>query len=214
MKKLLIVDDHEAVGVGTKAIIEQLENIDISLASTESEIEAVLRSSTFDLVLMDMHLPGKNGLEWMKEIKAKHPETRVIMYTGLDVESHFNLCVDMGADGVISKNSSSEQIRLAVQSAFQGYILMPLELMKKIRVYRNGANEAAETTALTDREQQILIEVVKGTTNLEIAELLFLSQRSVERDLSSIYRKLRVASRVEAVEKALKEKLVPEIIIK
>lgn len=214
MTNLLIVDDHVAVGIGTKAIINEIEAVNVTLASTKTEISNILQTQYFDLVLMDIHLPGKNGLEWVKEIKANSPKTKVIMYTGLDVESHFNLCLEMGADGIVSKNSSSDQIKLAVQSALHGHILMPLELVKKIRVTQVAANNAEERVVLTEREQQVLIEVAKGTTNLQIAEMLFLSQRSVERELSSIYKKLGVASRIEAVEKGVKEGLIPEIIIK
>lgn len=214
MTNVLIVDDHIAVGIGTKAIINELEAVNVTLASTNTEISNILQTQYFDLVLMDIHLPGKNGLEWMKEIKIKSPQTKVIMYTGLDVESHFNLCLEMGADGIVSKNSSSDQIKLAVQSALHGHILMPLELVKKIRVTQVVADNAEERVVLTEREQQVLIEVAKGTTNFQIAEMLFLSQRSVERELSSIYKKLGVASRIEAVEKGVKEGLIPEIIIK
>ncbi|WP_026562224.1 response regulator transcription factor [Bacillus sp. J37] len=214
MTNLLIVDDHVAVGIGTKAIINELEAVNVTLASTKTELSNILQTQYFDLVLMDIHLPGKNGLEWMKEIKTKSPKTKVIMYTGLDVESHFNLCLEMGADGIVSKNSSSDQIKLAVQSALHGHILVPLELVKKIRVTQVTANNAEERVVLTEREQQVLIEVAKGTTNFQIAEMLFLSQRSVERELSSIYKKLGVASRIEAVEKGVKEGLIPEIIIR
>ncbi|MGQ4668660.1 response regulator [Metabacillus halosaccharovorans] len=214
MTNVLIVDDHIAVGIGTKAIINELEAVNVTLASTKTELSNILQTQYFDLVLMDIHLPGKNGLEWMKEIKTKSPKTKVIMYTGLDVESHFNLCLEMGADGIVSKNSSSDQIKLAVQSALHGHILMPLELVKKIRVTQVVADNAEERVVLTEREQQVLIEVAKGTTNFQIAEMLFLSQRSVERELSSIYKKLGVASRIEAVEKGVKEGLIPEIIIK
>ncbi|MCV9886190.1 response regulator transcription factor [Metabacillus halosaccharovorans] len=214
MTNVLIVDDHIAVGIGTKAIINELEGVNVTLASTKAELSNILQTQYFDLVLMDIHLPGKNGLEWMKEIKTKSPKTKVIMYTGLDVESHFNLCLEMGADGIVSKNSSSDQIKLAVQSALNGHILMPLELVKKIRVTQVVVDNAEERVVLTEREQQVLIEVAKGTTNFQIAEMLFLSQRSVERELSSIYKKLRVASRIEAVEKGVKEGLIPEIIIK
>ncbi|WP_078433266.1 response regulator transcription factor [Metabacillus halosaccharovorans] len=214
MTNVLIVDDHIAVGIGTKAIINELEAVNVTLASTKTELSNILQTQYFDLVLMDIHLPGKNGLEWVKEIKIKSPQTKVIMYTGLDVESHFNLCLEMGADGIVSKNSSSDQIKLAVQSALQGHILMPLELVKKIRVTQVAANNAVERVVLTEREQHVLIEVAKGTTNFQIAEMLFLSQRSVERELSSIYKKLGVASRIEAVEKGVKEGLIPEIIIK
>ncbi|MCM3442561.1 response regulator transcription factor [Metabacillus halosaccharovorans] len=214
MTNLLIVDDHVAVGIGTKAIINELEAVNVTLASTKTELSNILQTQYFDLVLMDIHLPEKNGLEWMKEIKTKSPKTKVIMYTGLDVESHFNLCLEMGADGIVSKNSSSDQIKLAVQSALHGHILVPLELVKKIRVTQVTANNAEERVVLTEREQQVLIEVAKGTTNFQIAEMLFLSQRSVERELSSIYKKLGVASRIEAVEKGVKEGLIPEIIIR
>ncbi|MBU7594727.1 response regulator transcription factor [Metabacillus halosaccharovorans] len=214
MTNVLIVDDHIAVGIGTKAIINELEAVNVTLASTKAELSNILQTQYFDLVLMDIHLPGKNGLEWMKEIKTKSPKTKVIMYTGLDVESHFNLCLEMGADGIVSKNSSSDQIKLAVQSALHGHILMPLELVKKIRVTQVVADNAEERVVLTEREQQVLIEVAKGTTNFQIAEMLFLSQRSVERELSSIYKKMGVASRIEAVEKGVKEGLIPEIIIK
>lgn len=210
--RLLIVDDHLSVGLGTKEILSAFASFTIHLACKEFEIHEALKIE-YDFILMDMHLPGKNGLEWIPVIKKRYPDTKVIMFTGLDIKSHFNICIQNGADGLISKSCTEGQIRSVVRAALHNQAVIPMELLKDIEL-KSSSHESIDDRTLTKREYAILLEMMKEKTNLELAETFFLSQRSIERELTSIYRKIGASSRHQAIEKAVQLRLVPEILLK
>ncbi|GAF20456.1 two-component response regulator [Bacillus sp. JCM 19047] len=212
MTRLLIVDDHKSVGLGTKEMLSSFPAFSIHLACKEQEIQEAL-SIEFDLILMDMHLPGKNGLEWISIVKKRFPKTKIIMFTGLDVESHFNICVQNGADGLISKSCTEEQIRTAVKAALHNQAVIPIEILKNVELKLND-RQSVEDKTLTNREYDILVEMMKEKTNLELAETFFLSQRSIERELTSIYKKVGASTRRQAMERAVELRIVPEILVR
>lgn len=212
MVNILLVDDHVAVAEGTKALLEQTTNFSVSICFSPDEVLKIIETKAFDIFLFDLYMPGLNGIELSKKVFAKVPEARIIIYTGYDINSHFNLIVESGVSGFISKTASNKQLVCAIECALNDEVLIPLSLFRTLRKNKSiGVVENKDhkiNITLTEREQEILHCVSKGLTNKEISEKLMVSQRLVEYDLTSIFQKLQVKSRTEALMKAGKYKLL------
>lgn len=207
MLSVLIVDDHVAVGLGTKALIEKYDDINVDVLHDSIKAVEVLREKKYDVYLIDLQMPNINGLELSKQILRIHPEAAILIFTGYDVISHYNLLIDNGVLGILSKTYSEEQIIDAIRRAVKKEVILPYQLIQQLRIKENVSNiteeeQMEDVVSLTEDEKQILMEVSKGKTNRELAEFLHLSQRSVEYKLTSIFHKLKVSSRMTAVQKA------------
>jgi len=207
MLSVLIVDDHVAVGLGTKALIEKYDDINVDVLNDSIKAVEVLREKKYDVYLIDLQMPNINGLELSKQILRIHPEAAILIFTGYDVISHYNLLIDNGVLGILSKTYSEEQIIDAIRRAVKKEVILPYQLIQQLRIKENVSNiteeeQMEDVVSLTEDEKQILMEVSKGKTNRELAEFLHLSQRSVEYKLTSIFHKLKVSSRMTAVQKA------------
>ncbi|KGX89041.1 response regulator transcription factor [Pontibacillus litoralis] len=209
MTRILIVDDHPAVGTGTKSLLEQEYDMEVDMISDSMQAEETLSTTSYDIVLLDLYMPGLNGIELTRKISSKFPEIKIIIYTGFDLNTHFNLLVESNISGFVSKTASKEQLVTVIHCALREEVVLPLHLFKQLRrveakVIHKGTNTDGEVVAisLNEKEQSILNEVSKGYTNRHIAQKLHMSQRSVEYTLTGIFNKLEVRSRTEALMKA------------
>ena len=203
MIHILVVDDHPAVREGTKAILEVEPGIQIDCLNPPYTIEAIetFDFTKFDVILMDLNLGDINGIELSKKIISMNNSCKVILYTGYDVDDYFEEAIRLGIHGAISKTESKEKLMDYIGHVIDGDIVVPYHLIRKILDPKQ--NKTAETelsdTVFNDREKAILHEVEKGLTNQEIADHLHLSKRSIEYSLTSIFTKLNVSTRTEAV---------------
>ena len=110
MIRVLIVDDHPAVGEGTKNIIDQQVDMQAMIISESNQVIHVLKENQYDVYLLDLYMPKINGLELTKMILQVEPDAIVLIYTGFDVIAHYNLLIEAGVSGFVSKTSSSEQL--------------------------------------------------------------------------------------------------------
>ncbi|CEY29994.1 response regulator [Streptococcus pneumoniae] len=130
--------------------------------------------------------------------------------------AHYNLLIDNGVLGVLSKTSSEKEVVNAIRHAVKKEVVLSHQLVRQLRIVENASNinvegEMKNIISLNDEEKMILVEVGKGKTNRELAEILNLSQRSVEYKLTDIFHKLQVSSRMEAVQKAKELWFIPTI---
>lgn len=217
MINILIVDDHISVAEGTKALLEQSSKYIISVCHSPLEVIKKIEIETFDLFLFDLYMPEINGIELSKMVLERISDAKIIIYTGYDINSHFNLIVESGVSGLVSKTASIKQLIRAIECAVNGEVLIPINLFRGLRKSHDirvlEKQDGAINVILSEREQLILKYVSKGLTNREIAENLIVSQRLVEYDLTNIYQKLKVKSRTEALMKATKYNLLDAIII-
>ncbi|MGE1006184.1 response regulator [Bacillus cereus] len=217
MISVLVVDDHVAVGLGTKALIEKYDDMNVEVVHDSTEVEQLLKGKTYDVYLIDLQMPNINGLDLSKKIIKLHPEAAILIFTGFDIFSHYNLLVENGVLGVLSKTSSEEQVMNSIRHAVKKEVVLSYQLVRQLRIKEaisNMTNKDGKITnqiSLNEDEKQILIEVSKGKTNKELAEILNLSQRSVEYKLTDIFHKLKVSSRMEAVQKAKELWLIPSL---
>lgn len=134
LARILIVDDHQLVGEGTKNMLEQEPDFEVTY---HLEIEKALeesRKNPFDVYLFDMHMPHYSGLELAKDILEFQEDAKIILYTGFEYTSKFNLLVDLGISGIISKSASRNELVMAVRAALNGFALIPVSLLKQLRL--------------------------------------------------------------------------------
>ncbi len=217
MVRILIVDDHPAVGTGTKTMLEQEPDMQVDVISDSLEAESYIMENEYDVMLLDLYMPGLNGIELSKKIKTNDPDMKVLIYTGFDINTHFNLLVESNISGFVSKTATKDQLVTAIRCALREEVVIPLHLFKQLRRAEAHAthercqgNEEALSISLNEKEQQILNEVSKGLTNRHIAQNLHMSQRSVEYTLTGVFNKLEVRSRTEALIKAKELGLISE----
>ncbi|WKB35918.1 response regulator transcription factor [Terrilactibacillus sp. S3-3] len=204
---MLVIDDHAMVTYGTKAVLEK-EGFDVDTLPGATRLQAVLKNKRYDLYLVDLNMPDIDGTEAMEQILSNDPDAKVLIYTGYDTEIKllFVYMITKGASGVISKSASIETLIASLKAALRDEVILPISLFRQL-----GTEEAASPSEveLNDKEYQIMVGVMDGKTNKEIAEWLLISQRTVEKYLTSIFQKLGVHSRVGALNKAKKLGILP-----
>lgn len=120
MIEILLVDDHPSVMEGTKMLLEQEEDMRVMLAYTPEQALQLVTSRHFDVMLIDMHMPGMNGIDLAKKILGLMPDAIMLIYTGFEVSYHFNLIMDAGLSGFVLKTAGKEQLVTAVRCALRG----------------------------------------------------------------------------------------------
>ncbi|MFD1018954.1 response regulator transcription factor [Thalassobacillus hwangdonensis] len=204
MIRILIVDDHPAVGEGTRAMLEQEADIQVDVIEDSCQTEQVLDQGCYNVLLLDMYMPGMNGIELAKKIRKSYPDITILIYTGFDLNTHFNLLVESDIAGFVSKTATKEQLVTSIRCALRDEVVIPLHLFKQLRRAEASASHQVDSPdganiSLNQKEQSILQEVANGLTNREIAQQLHMSQRSVEYTLTGVFNKLNVRSRTEAL---------------
>jgi two-component system, NarL family, competent response regulator ComA len=216
MMNVLIVDDHPAVGAGTKSMLEQEGDMQVDVTNEHEIVETLLKEKEYDVLLLDLYMPGINGIELAKAVRKSYPDLKLLIYTGFDLNTHFNMLVEADINGFVSKTATSEQLVTAIRCALRDEVVIPIHLFKQLRRSEASVGKSAETKeanglSLNEKEQSILKEVSSGFTNREIAQTLHMSQRSVEYTLTGIFNKLNVRSRTEALFKAQELGLVSKL---
>lgn len=213
MIRILLVDDHPSVGEGTKTMLEQDPETEVTVLVSPVEALEVLKYETFDVCLFDLNMPVFSGIELTKRILSIYPDTKILIYTGYEISSHFNLLVESGACGFISKTSTREQLHNAIRCALREESVIPVGLLKQlrrteVRLSQLKSDKVHDDVSINEKEQEILQEVALGKSNKDIAGRLFISQRTVEYNLTRIFQKLKVSSRSEAIVEASRLGLV------
>lgn len=213
--KVLIVDDHYATRVGLKIFLESDQDIAV-IAEAENGNQALEFAEIFNphVVIMDLTLPGKSGVETALALKAKMPQQKILVLTGCDDDKSFCDALNAGVDGYCLKDRPGVQIAAAVRAISKGAgWLDPLITKPNLRNLfwnrlRNSQRIADEKYALSQRENEILRLIVDGLSNQEIANNLYLSSETIKTHVRHVFEKLEVTDRTQAAVKAIKEGLV------
>lgn len=161
-----------------------------------------------ELVIMDIDMPGKNGIEGVRLIKSSYPEIKVVMYTVFDDDNRIFDCICAGADGYLLKNTSPVKLLQALEELSEGGAPMSPFVAQKVFQYFRQNPSRQETFNLTEREKEILTLLVRGNSYKMIADKSSVSIDTVKKHLQNIYHKLHVNCGTEAVAKALQHKIV------
>jgi DNA-binding NarL/FixJ family response regulator len=209
--RLLLVDDHEVVRVGMRALLERQPNYTVvGEAATEDEALAQALELEPDIILMDIRLAGGSGIEACQKVKDVLPETKVIMLTSFAEDELLFAAIRAGASGYLLKQVGAGELIRAIDMASRGESMLDPSLTQRVfyEVRRSiQKEEAIAFQDLTSQERQVLQLIAEGKTNREIASDLFLSEGTVRNYVSSILSKLNVSNRAEAAAYAIKHHL-------
>jgi DNA-binding NarL/FixJ family response regulator len=202
--RLMLVDDHQVVAHGLRAILEQEADIEV-VAVSRSVAEAIVDADSArpDVILMDYYLSDGDGVTAAARIKQDHPEIKVILLTGSDDPLALQRAVDAGCVGFLDKAGPLDDLAAAVRVAAAGHVVISAEDLARLVPGR-----AKSPAALTKREREILHLVAEGMTNHAIAAELVLSVHTVRTHVQTILSKLGAHSKLEAVAIAKRRRLL------
>ena len=209
--RILIVDDHEVVRVGLRALLERHPNFTVvDEAGTAQEALRKAIQHQPDVVVMDIRLPGRNGIHACQDIVAKMPETKVIILTSFAEDDLLFDAISAGACGYVLKQIGSDDLVRAIETVGRGEALLdPAVTQQVFQRVREAARQenAAAFSDLTEQELRVLSQVSEGKTNREIAKSLYLGEGTVRNYVSSILSKLNLTNRAEAAAYAVQHGL-------
>jgi two-component system response regulator NreC len=213
MTRLLLVDDHAVVRSGLKMLLSGHSEMEIvgETGSAAGALQEAERTHP-DVILMDIGLPDKTGIEATREIKARFPDINIVALTIHEDEEYFFQMLDAGASGYVPKRAAPEELITAIRAAAAGEVYLYPSLAKLlVRDYLSAehpAEEKIKLDGLTDREREVLTHLAEGANNNEIAEALVISPKTVERHRENIMRKLNLHSRSELVRYAIRKGII------
>jgi two-component system, NarL family, response regulator DevR len=209
--RILLVDDHEVVRLGLKALLSRHPRFDIvGEAGSADEALAKARAQKPDVVVMDIRLPGRSGIEATRDIVEAVPDTKVIILTSFADDDLLMDAVAAGASGYVLKQIGSDDLVKSLEAVGRGDALLdPAMMNKAFARLREAARKdrGAAFTMLTEQEVKIIALVAHGRTNREIAGELFLSEKTVRNYVSSILGKLGLSHRAQAAAYAVEHGL-------
>ncbi len=203
--RVLLVDDHQFAREGLRRMLEIDQSISV-VGEAMNVDEAIWQAGVLlpDVVLMDIKMPEKDGIEATRLLKEAYPECKVIMLTLY--EEYFAEAIEAGAAGYLLKDIKREELVQAIRAVQEGKV--PLSPLSKEFFAKFALSNEDDRAALSERETIILKMIAEGATTKEIGEQLFLSEATVKRGVQNIFDKLEVRNRSEAVAEAYRRKLI------
>lgn len=205
--RIMIVDNHEMVRRGLALFLKNFD--DLRLVGESSHVQETLSLCAElqpDVILIDVIMPNEDGVGLIRAIKQTYPAIQIVALTTLNDMDTVTAVIQAGVTGYLLKTISDDQLANAIRTAFQGQQVLSPEVAK---VLVNAAMRPPEPQyRLTERELEVLRQMVQGLNNREIAERLFVSRSTVKYHISSILSKLNVSNRSEAIALAIKYKLI------
>ncbi|MFF5995597.1 response regulator transcription factor [Lysinibacillus sp. KU-BSD001] len=210
MMKVLLVDDHVLIRKGITLLLEQYHNIEVvGEASDGEECFQLIYQVKPDVILLDISIPnGMDGLAVTQKVKKDFPTIKIVILTMHNEIAYVQRAIDMDADGYILKNSKGNQVYEAIRAVYDGRtyydVGIPGEQLEKL-FKKKGKNNA---DILSNREQEIVRLTILGYTNLQIADKLFISSKTVENHKSNIMQKLNLKSKAELIQYGITNKYI------
>ncbi|MCL4458945.1 MAG: response regulator transcription factor [Chloroflexi bacterium] len=209
--RILVVDDHPVIRQGLRSMLAGYSDMEV-VGEAENGPQAVRSACATqpDVILLDIRLPGSNGVQVAQQLRRLCPEAKVLILTTYDEEEYLLGALRAGAHGYMLKNTRPEELAAAIRAINAGERLVSPGLINGVlQRFESLAKEAAKHEAgLTDAEIEILQCMAAGATNKEIAERQYWSEATVKRKTIDIYRKLGVADRAQAVAEAIRRGLI------
>jgi DNA-binding NarL/FixJ family response regulator len=195
--RILIADDHFLVRIGLMALVNMEPDMEVAgEAGDGTQATEIFEKIIPDLTLMDLRMPGKDGIQATIEIRNKFPDARILMLTTYDGDDDIHKALQAGAQGYVLKNSTRETLIPALRTVAAGQRWIPKDVASRL-----ASRKTFEE--LTPREIEVLHKLARGLANKEIADALGISEHTVKGHLKNILGKLRVADRTEAVTTAI-----------
>lgn len=208
MKRILIADDHAILREGLKLILSEISGLEqIDETGFGREVITLVRRNDYDLVLLDISLPDMNGLEVLKVIKTEKPDTKVLILSIYPEDQYALRVLRTGAWGYLNKESAPEELISAVNKVASGKKYISEYLVEKFAEDASGDLEKPLHDSLTEREMEVMQQILKGKQLKEIADYLNISIKTVSTYKSRILTKLKVDNIVDIIHYAIKHNL-------
>lgn len=209
MTRILIADDHAIVRGGLKQLLSGETGLTVAgEASNGLEALKQIREQPFDVVLMDMSMPGRSGIELIKQVKAEKPKLAVLVLSMHKEEQYAVRALKAGASGYLTKESAPDQLVAAIRKVAGGGVFISTGVAERLALELGGNHDAAPHTLLSDREYQIFRMIASGTPIGGIANELSLSVKTVSTHKTRILQKMKMASSAELIHYAIRHHLV------
>ncbi|WP_426330160.1 response regulator [Pedobacter sp. R-06] len=208
-KKILIADDHSAIRTGIKQICTiDFPSVEFGEAMNYGEVFQKLKENDWDILILDIGLPGRNGLDILKQIKAEKLKTPVLMFSFHSEEQIALRAMKLGASGYLSKDAADLELIKAISQITQGKKYVSQSLSEKLLSLLDDNADREPHELLSDREYQTLLLIASGKTVTEIAELICLSTPTISTYRARILEKMKMKTNAELTTYAITQKLV------
>jgi len=206
---LILVDDHQLFREGLHLLLGNLNEIEtIREASNVDELFVLLKQNVPDIIFMDIDLPGTNGIDITRQVLKRYPEIKIIALSMYGDEDYYTLMIEAGAKGFILKNSGFDDVETSIKKVMAGKNYFSQEILTGILSSINRKKQPIKTTELSDREIEILYQICKGLSNQEIADILNISKRTVDKHRENILSKSGTKNTAGLVMYAIKNGVV------
>ncbi len=196
--KLFITDDHYMIVEGIRSLLQFEKDIEwLGHAMTAASCMAFLQQQQPDVILMDINLPDKSGIDLCKEVKAKYPAIHIIGLSSFNQQSFIQKMMDNGASGYVLKNATREELKEAIETVIGGNNFLSPEAVTTIL-----KNEDSKIPVITRREKEVLLLIAEGLTNHEIGEKLFISTTTVDTHRKNLMAKFEVKNTASLIRMA------------
>lgn len=208
--RILLAEDHAIVRESIHNLLEQETDFEIIGEAADGEqVVNLARETNPDVILMDIAMPRLSGIEATKRIKKDYPGVAVLILSAYNYDQYIFALLEAGASGYLLKNVGTQELANAIRTVHRGETVLHHEITQKVmKRLRNQGHQEDKLALVTRREREVLRIAAKGLKNKEIADYLHVSIRTVEAHLSSIFHKLGVGSRTEAILHALRDGLL------
>lgn len=207
--RIIIADDHRMVREGIKQLLELDGEIEVAgMANNGDQCLELIEKYKPDVTLLDINMPGKNGLETLEEIRRSGKKEKVILLTIHDEVEYLKRAKDIGVDGYVLKDSDSDTLKKAIFTVATGGSYIEPLLNEKLKEKLSVSYSEEIKSSLTKREMHILRLIAEGQYNKEIAATLNISEKTVKNHISCIFKKINVSDRTQAAVYAIKKQLV------
>ena len=211
MIRIVIADDHTIVREGLKQLLAAASDIDVvAEARNGQEVMHQVRGNDFDVLLLDMSMPGKSGTELIKQVKDEKPKLRILVLSMHEERQYAVRAIKSGASGYLTKDSASTQLVTAIRKVSSGGAFISAEVAEALALSARSQGEGPLHAALSDREYQVFQMLASGTSVSEIAARLNLSVKTVSTHKARLLEKLGARNQTELVHYALKHRLIDD----
>jgi DNA-binding NarL/FixJ family response regulator len=207
--RVVLADDHAVVRKGIRDFLEQPEDITVvAEAANGDQAVELIRAHQPDVAVLDIQMPGRTGLEVTRIVRGERWPVGVLILTAYDDDPFVLSALRAGANGYVLKTAEPEELVDAVRAVYEGQSALDPAILRKVLAHLTGGPPPGTVEALSARELEVLRLVARGSTNKAISTQLGISDRTVQGHLTSIFGKLEVASRTEAVTRAIQVGLI------
>lgn len=209
MTRILIADDHTIVRKGLKQILsEGMKNVDFTESANASETLLEVIRKKFDIIILDLSMPGRSGLDLLKDIKARSPNLPILVLSMHPEDQYALRVIKAGAMGYMTKDSAPEELVNAVSKVLKGGTYVSAAISEQLISYLQEPKKASGHETLSDREFHVLQLIASGKTVSEVADVLSLSVKTISTYRSRILEKLNFSTNAEITRYAMQNKLV------